>query len=100
MASWLGMMGGKVAPACPAGNATGDARVRCLTDRGHAADRERECAIAPGRTAAPPASDGTRIAALRWSASAKRDRAQTVSRHQRNSPGREGKPAGWPAPAV
>jgi len=41
-----------------------------------------------------------RIEALPRSGSAQRDRAQTSSGPWRTSAGREGKPAGWPAPAV
>jgi hypothetical protein len=41
-----------------------------------------------------------RIAALPRSASARRDCAQPDRRRQRISAWREGKPAGWPAPAV
>jgi hypothetical protein len=47
-----------------------------------------------------PTVDGMRIEAGCDPGARLRDRAQTARHHRRTSARREGKPAGWPAPAA
>jgi hypothetical protein len=62
--------------------------------------RERGAHRGSRGSAHPPHEGAGTLRIAQRSGRARRDRAQTTRRAGRTSPWREGKPAGWPAPAV